>query len=1291
MKRLHSMLLLASVTLCAACSGLKAGLEFGSTDSKISLAAGSRLHVSADSMTVDGTLAKNEDAAITGDNGIAFSDGVLEAQGLQATVNGTYSNDALVLAGSGRFTAQPGTVLQGISCSATGNKIEGQPLFTSPIELEDSSTEVAFNLQNALTQDVHMGGGSVVLTGDLALADGVQLRGGGTVVFNKHRLGLGGMFLGPWRGSLLFSNALDLTLNGSMDLRSTWTFDGVNVMNGNGSILDLSHGGSIVVTDGSSLDLNNIVVKGLGDGAGHGHLTLGSGAVVSSANTTFQLDKDFSMADGTLRVHGPTTMQLGQKNWSFSDPAGLAVDGTTLWLDYMDSPMLPGAVNAPESVLNPLNLASNLASGVLSLTNSGTVKSLVDAAATGLSTSALLLLSGSARGTVNLDSSITLHPNERIVINGDVFIDGGGSYIEFMDPTKSQLVMMPGSTLTLKNIELRNIKQSTLDLRVSPRATDNYSSAHIKIDSDVKWELDQDITFTNGYIDVLDSDNLINIFVMVGKNTRKKFYVAPLLDVFSGDTDPRLSFNIGHNTLQLENAEFRGVDHVDAVVDDIASSAISLSGNAAIDQDVPTNTVNLFVEGLSNDLMLRDSGYTVASNISFGDFPFNELNVSFSVTTTTQPVLNVDFDPGIFLFSANGVARLNFVNPHAQLNLRNSNAFIIDSNAAFNYENLLIGGFPIKQQASDYVIDGTKLEGAGIDASTTRSLSKVKRFKHVNALQMKRQAERDALEEARKRARNRPKAAPARPKTGLGGHGLAKDKARRYQARFRDMEDLLVEKDHADWLMRSPLMRSPVLYDTRLAFDTSASINFAQTVSGKVAPRVPYVDGNKFLAGSVVGSPAFGFTLDTNTAFEGLMEDGATLYVKKGDEVIFDNPHEGATHLLYAKGKGNKIQAAGTVILHGEAIALDENSDLIIELVGENAAVLFEGTFELPQGSRLVIAGTGAGGSAVLMDGAHFVMSAASDGDNRASFQILDGAEVVTESRDSIVFGVRFSGIGFVTIGSNAELTVVDNRLIFGVDNEQTDDFHLNIDRNNIRFNMESGSLLKVNNGTVSFRYLTSNIFNNGVIDLNLGVFAINARGAVNDETSRTDGVGATPGRFQAMEFGATGVMSIHDDSTLVLGENRWLTDNAQFQTFGWDGRNATFRLDADRTGRLELVRIAAGSNRSFTALIKDITDGDAVRLVVTDAQAQDLVLPLVSQVSGTGDAVVYKADANTMRVRTKDGKAVVTLASGATVTGSDGNGGVRGTLTRNVDGNVSTEQFTIDVDGNATPADAIQ
>ncbi|NDD54345.1 hypothetical protein EBZ39_10790, partial [bacterium] len=360
-------------------------------------------------------------------------------------------------------------------------------------------------------------------------------------------------------------------------------------------------------------------------------------------------------------------------------------------------------------------------------------------------------MSGSAHGTVNLDSSITLHPNERIVINGDVFIDGGGSYIEFMDPTKSQLVMMPGSTLTLKNIELRNIKQSTLDLRVSPRATDNYSSAHIKIDSDVKWELDQDITFTNGYIDVLDSDNLINIFVMVGKNTRKKFYVAPLLDVFSGDTDPRLSFNLGHNTLQLENAEFRGVDHVDAVVDDIASSAISLSGNAAIDQDVPTNTVNLFVEGLSNDLILRDSGYTVASNISFGDFPFNELNVSFSVTTTTQPVLNVDFDPGIFLFSANGVARLNFVNPHAQLNLRNSNAFIIDSNAAFNYENLLIGGFPIKQQASDYVIDGTKLEGAGIDASTTRSLSKVKRFKHVNALQMKRQAERDALEEARKR------------------------------------------------------------------------------------------------------------------------------------------------------------------------------------------------------------------------------------------------------------------------------------------------------------------------------------------------------------------------------------------------------------------------------------------------------------------------------------------------------------------------------------------------------------
>ncbi len=1270
MKRVHSALLLASLVLCTAGSGLKASLDFGSKDSKISIASGGTLHVNTNNMSIDGTLEVASGAMISSrDAGafIAFNNGVLSSDGLDATLTGSFNptgTDTINLSGNGRFNVQPGTIIQSVNVSGVGNIISGQPSFSSPLVLADENTVLTLSIQGGIDQDIQLNGGALALADNLMLADNAQLAGTGAIQLNKRRLDLGSTYTSPWRSALTFYDALDLTLNGSVNLSGVWGFFGANVVNGNSSVLDLSSGGQVWAGFASTLQLNSIVIKGIGDADDNGKLAFFStDGVIKTSGTTLQFDSNYTLT-GTLYISGPTTLALGRNNIIISDSGNLVVDGTTLWLDPLDSKSNPGTVYVPQNGL-----------GRITYLNGGTIQA-VDSKGI----SSLSILTNQLAGNIVLDSSVILEPGQRMVVNGNVSIDGNGSYIEFMDPNFPQLVMQPGSHLTLKNIEFRNMKTNSLDLRATgtdiARAIRDstefpFSSARILIDQNVKWELDQDLTFTNGTIEVLDGNEGHNVFVMCSKTVPKTFYVAPLLDPFGGTSlDHALSFALGQNTLQLENIVFRGLGHVLAQAAAVVP-VIALSGNATVDQDVQSNTINLFVENDNNYLSIRNalpdsSGnpvyteFELASNITFGDYPVNHLTVSFSSTATTQAMLTINNDPGISLTSVSGIASLEFADQNVILNLANSNAFIIDSHANLKYNNLFIQNFPIKQQASDFLVQGNTLTNAGIDASFSRFPGNVRRSAPRNALQVKRAAAAAVAHASGFVNKVRPAkqaSATHAPKSTVKAKAAPKAKVapkakRMRKTHHRGLDELLELHDDelADEMMtRATRADGGVVIDASqpafalpALFGTTKNNGQEQTSSG-------YVDNCRFLNYKIGGysvdvSQETGFSVQSGKLFNGLCANTSMNIIQ---DMTFD-----ADRRFNFAGTDNFVAISSNVTVNCTADSLSgwgfaKNTELVVQLVGDGSLTL-TGDLVLPEGCRLVIEGENNQNpyaQCIFADGFTCELMAAANKSNRSSFELLNG--INARANSFYGNGVRFFGVGRFVVGQNVELSLSDNTMIFGGDSA-TD-----IDLTDILFEIQNNSSIFLtpgfaHTGTVSFRYGTFYIDLRGLIDIAGGIFALNAMGASDDG----EDVQATPGRVVLVDLSRGGKINVRSSGTLVIGQNEFVRDlsygppTADFLPMGWDGHNAVF--SADGTGKMQCVDVDGGYNRSLNGLIAQFPENfTSVDFIDT---ADQLVLPALQRVSGITGNTVYVASDGLTKVRSANGLMTAVLAADTTL-----------------------------------------
>lgn len=1294
-KRLYSLIVAVAVlgfsqtTLSALPSGARS-IQFGSRDSTIHTASGARFNVGSSGLSIDGTFKKDEGASITG-NTFNFDNGVLSSGGLEAVMDGLFDptdSDFIRLQGNGNFRAEPGTVVESLTVQGSGNKVEGQPQFSNPITMADGATELTLALQSALNQNIVMNGGTVKLGDDLGLNDDVIFSGSGTVELNNRQLRLGSVYTSSWSNSLFFSNAADIVLNGRIDLTGSWTFGGNSCLNGNGCILNMSGGGKLIVEAGATLDLNDIHITGLGDTAGRIIMNSGS-SLLRTSNASFKLNDNVTTPLGTMYAFGPTTFYLGNKDWTFNNLGNLSVDGTTLWLDYLDSPFKIGTVNAPLPLFdghrwNHANLVTDLASGNLSLTNRGTIKENVDMSVVEFSPSTIALLSGDVSGLIELDDCICLGADDVVRITGDAVIDGRGVTLRFTDPAHPQWVVEPGVSVTLKNINIVDINNISFDLR---------HNSSILIDQNVTWLLDQDFTFSSdAFLKILDTAEGTNVFKVQGLSCRRKFIINPLNPLIPhSDTTstglPRKSVILGHNTIMLENAQIAGFDYISYFNDDTAVAGIALSCNAGADIDSNFEdrngnygtAMNFFIEGLNNDIILRRDGLILFGNITFGNYPDNNLNFRFNIAKPFDPLTpgragvldNFPFvllagDPGVYMWSKDGVARVDFADYNACVRNNNTNAFTVDDNSLLKFQRLQILDNPIKQSSYLFRFEGIELLGERIDPGFIRLPKAAGRNVLMTAAHIMRQKEKAAFmaaqayakEQAEKNSHkpttvvtapstHKPTTAnpkPSKPKQGKPGRaGLG--------VMYEDVDDDDYDNDDA-------IVRGKAKPKKGRAFTPPTTFLTTYNNSQVNQPATPLTGTIKMELGAVV------MGMQVNDTDLAILTTGNNILSLGADVTL------GANHKIYIAGKGNVIKLNGYNFTYGQDnLIIDAGAELTIENPENNeiptvCTVKASTTMEIPAGAILRYQNPG---KLALQDGVVY------DCKGVKTIDIKTKAETVL-SRGYLFFDkdiqvvptgtTRVKGVGHCIVSNRAMVDPFQGQLVFGIDTategspaqpaEYTNDIIFEA--------VSNGGINLPTVGGIAFHYAASRIRfeNGGWLLVDGGSFALNA------DATLPEAVTHMPSRVKELSF-HDGLLLVRSGK-LILGNNKQNVGVGNTYPFFWDALASTLESP---NGFVQYVDNSK-PNQNFTAKMSIST---ALRDRITEESMPALVRALVSQGTNLISAWLFTDENGNTVIRTKNG-VLVTLQAGDIITGDTADGTVYG------DNSITGIDFTISADG---------
>lgn len=1295
MKKTCGTLVLISILLGFSQKTMLANIRFGDKQSGIKVKSGARFNVGSNNLIIQGTLSKDVGASITG-NEFVFDEGTIKSGTLDAEITGVFdptNPDTIKLNGGSRLRAEPGQMIEYLVVSDSENRLEGQPLFSNPIVLSDTATTLTIAMQGTLNKNIELNGGTVVLENDLKFNDNVILDGNGIVDLNKCELQLGSVYSAPWTGDVHFMDALDIVLNGRLDLTGDWKFSGLSCLNGNGCVLDLSSGGRLIIDKGAVLSVNDVHITGLGNSIGGQILMLDKQAQIRTSNASFKLNDTFTTTQGGMYVEGPTVFQLGDKDWNFNTRASMTVDGTTLWLDYLDTPSFPGQLSIDRPlydghIWNGPNLKHDIDAGFLTLVNSGTVKASIDWSIGGGSWSPaeIPLLTKCLTSSVYMNQSVWVSPDLSIKICGNVEIDGRGAKISFANINTPQFLIRDGQVVTLRNVTLTGITQNTFDFR---------KGARMWIGENVIFELEENVTFSSTpsqnnsasnipTITVLD-DGGCNVFTVRGLETRRRLELAPLSPIMENG-DPRTIIDLGHNTLLLENAEIFGLDHITYLKDGICSPAIALSGNSSADLDVDTN-IDLFVEGINNDLVLRYDGIQLGGSVSFGDFPDNQLAVHFIIAEPINPnalgrpadlpdrspYLNmVTPDPmiasGIYLSSNLGVAQLEFADYYSAINASESNSFATGPNALLIYKNLYVSTWPIKQNSMRLRQDGITLGGMGIDQSGAgRANVRAVMPKMVpNALQKRRQNDRDlfAFYQELEKGKNAGKTGKASAPKGC-----------------------------------SCCREIPIIDESDITRAVAKKKSYLRAPD-PVTENIEEVDANNYnkMIRSVAGNYRImaGATLD-NLLLDPLQAANITLYADGAKVVQSIDSTTGipvplhfvnGVHVLNVRAKRTVLEIYGDVIIDPNVLLIAPDAELTIQAVNKGVTphVTFGdgATITLPQNSVLRLAGGAA--ETVLSDGVVI------NGEGLKVVDPITNVSTISRVPRFIVedlnnvsvadYGqARIQGVIGVEVNSNGKIDIKNNysTLVFGSDVASTGNV-LSENLHDISLKVVNSGEFSVRNYTAaSFRYGTWHIGfeNSGILFIgDGGRFEINANGYI-----------PCRGILKDLSF-ANGMIWTTETGTFCLGANKqWVfppiaTGNPY--AFIYNGQNARFNGTGlfqylGRDGSREIVadRSVIVPGEGFTGFAS-LLDTHVLSSSSADMTAFDLIGAFVQQKITLLVSTLYTDESGVQKIRTIKGISV-TLQTGDTILSDTAAGIISG---RDVNG----KTFTIDANGNRTP-----
>ncbi|MBY0354073.1 hypothetical protein K2W90_06955 [Candidatus Babeliales bacterium] len=919
---------------------LGAQVTFGSKQSAFNIATGARLNVGSSNLSVDGTIREETSSSISG-NTFTFNDGILDVGGVELAVNATFdptAGDTINLNGGDRVRVEPGTVLKTVAVSGAGNVLEGQPTFSSAISLAGVGTDLTVALQNTLNVDINLNGGTLILGDNLALNSDVKINGPGIVMTNGRRLDFGSFYSTPWSTALTFLNSTGLFLHGTIQVAAVWTFSGTNLLNGNGSIFEFGPGGQISIGAGNELFVNDIYIKNIGTG----DFAFGSAtSKLHFNNAILDIDTNLTTNVGNVVIDGHTTFVLRDKKWTFNGTGKLSIFDS-LWLDVCSFTLLPmmppaGNVFAPLAIfdgdgdLNKPNVQSNIVAGNLEISGNGNIKEVADRSLVGLSDAAEELLSGDVDMDVTLDGNVEVPADMPIVITGDVTIDGQGCAIIFCNTSNPQFIVKPGKTVKLQNITLERINANTFLLG---------DNSKIVIGDDVNWELIEDVTLSNGLIDVLAN----KMWHVTGIGGQRKLILSP---ASPGTTE---LVHLGRRaSLVLKSIELQGLEFMTFE----ASSSISMIGESAVGirED---SAMNFDIEGTFNSIILLTDGVTLSGTIAFlGNALKNMLTIKFSLSTPVEdkvgvapgnPLLILAGDPGLYLTSDDYLAILNLDDNTISIQNNNTNAFIVDQNSVLAGNRLEVLTNPIKKSSLLFTLKVTEITGQGIDASFARSLRPaVPRKKMPKSAFVQKRARERALKKEREQAKppvlaNKPKAM-ARP--------IAKPGRRKKQT--RDLYGLDVFESRA--LDLPPGDNDSERYD----------IQYEDTRVDLAVPLQGSISLNNAILANFFNLPSL--TDSTDLPFNLVLKGNSTVIQRDDQEVSLKE----GTHIINVIGRNNEIQITNTFRVGKNTLFFDEDASLKF-FINQNQTVIFEQDVQIDIENNSVLEFCG-GGTVQLSDG----------------------------------------------------------------------------------------------------------------------------------------------------------------------------------------------------------------------------------------------------------------------------------------------------------------------------------
>ncbi len=459
-------------------SDLFAIFNFATQLSEVRLSGANASLSTTTTLDISGKLSLRDNSAniVSGSN-INFNNGILQSGQMSTIFTGVYNStgtDEIGLTGNCNLDVQAGDVNFPVKVSGTGNTIYGRPRFSQDITLLSSADSLSMGIQTDLPVNLNLTGGSLSLSSDLVFSESARIVGPGTIDLNSNKLGTAASST-TWTENVTFTGIGAINLNSSINISNcTWTFGdsaGFTVINGNGHTITLGANGKISIANNFYLLLQNVHLKGLGDGATDGKILVGNAAsTVAFDGSIIDLINDYTVSNGNFYMLG-TNCTLFCKTFLFNiNSTGLlTIDGVALIWDKL-------------SISNDSNPIIPATNANLQLLNSGLIRSLNSS----LAPTYFYSTSSSLASNIDVTTSSNLvFTNSTPLVPKLITLSGSGHYIHFSRSDLIQnFIIEDNLTVTLSNVVLKDF---------NPNCISFGTNSSLVLGDDVTIELGKDV------------------------------------------------------------------------------------------------------------------------------------------------------------------------------------------------------------------------------------------------------------------------------------------------------------------------------------------------------------------------------------------------------------------------------------------------------------------------------------------------------------------------------------------------------------------------------------------------------------------------------------------------------------------------------------------------------------------------------------------------------------------------------------------------------------------------------